>query len=413
MTVSKSWTTPLLLLATICLQARTEPGTGIEPKVSDILGQMSAHYASLKSTTFSYNVKLDREVQERKDSVELDYSVAIERPNKISFVQGASKDGVDLLSNGQALTIFIPEVKQYVVERAPETIADALEWGALTTLTEFNSIIGELMGADPAAAILDGVSAASYSGEEELDGKKCHRIRLAQEEMDVDMWIAAGDKPYLARMSPDITTMVGREDIKISLNITLSDWAANPEISQERFSFTPPAGTTKAESFDAIFGGGEKRPADSLVGKPAPTFTLNGLDGKPIDLSAHIGKNVIVLDFWATWCGPCVRSMPVLVEVTDSFKDKGVIFIAVNLGEEPDSIKAFFQELKLSPTVALDADRVAAEKYRVDPIPQSVIIGKSGNVEAVHIGVLPVLRQQLKSQLAALVAGESLPKTTG
>ncbi|NUM52762.1 MAG: DUF2092 domain-containing protein [Candidatus Hydrogenedentes bacterium] len=402
----------LFTFAIACaFESGAQPAAGIDPKVRDVVNAMSAYYKSLTTTTFSYSVKLDREMNERKSGIELDFAVAIERPNRISFVQGKSKEGVDLVSNGKELAISIPELNKYVVETAPDSIADSLEWGALSNLTEFNSIIGELMGQDPAAAILDGVSQASYVGEEAIEGKQHHRIRLVQEEMEVDLWIAAGERPFLARMTPDWAKLIGDDKIKLDLNITFTGWTANDPIPPERFVFSAPATSTKAASFDALFGMDEKLPAAALLGKAAPSFTLNGLDGKPIDLSEYLGKNVIVLDFWATWCGPCVRSMPVLVDVTDSFKDKGVVFIAVNLGEESEDVRRFFQELKLTANVALDVEKTAAQHYLVDPIPQTVLIGKTGNVEAIHVGASPVLRQELKSQLSKLVAGQSLVDT--
>jgi peroxiredoxin len=144
------------------------------------------------------------------------------------------------------------------------------------------------------------------------------------------------------------------------------------------------------------------------VGEVAPVFSLQSLDGTTVDLQSYIGKNIVVLDFWATWCGPCVMSLPILTDVTEAFKDRDVVFIGVNQGEGPDEIKAFLSEQKLAFDVALDTEAVVAGKYKVNGIPQTVVIGKSGKVEAVHVGVSPVLRQQLKSQLNTLAAGKSL-----
>ena len=382
----------------------------IDAKVRQVLDSMSAFYKGLNTANCDYAIEVTREAGGKKDSAKLDFTVAAERPNKISFVQGESTGGIDVVSDGKVLAVYIPQLKKYVIEAAPDSIAAALEWGALTTLTEFNSIIGELMGLDPAGAILDGVSEANYVGEEDFAGHTFHRIRLVQEEMDVDIWIATGDKPYMTRLVPDVSKALGDADAKVTLNVSLAGWTGNAAIPNERFAFKAPDGAEKAESFEALFGQSEKYPSDALIGSRAPTFNLKGLDGKPIDLGTYLGKNIVVLDFWATWCGPCVMSLPILSEITGSYKDKGVVFIAVNQGEGPGEINEFLKAQKLTLNVALDTDMSVAQQYFVDGIPQSVLIGKSGTVEAVHVGASPILRQQLRSQLSSLVAGKSLVK---
>lgn len=148
--------------------------------------------------------------------------------------------------------------------------------------------------------------------------------------------------------------------------------------------------------------------ADKLVGKPAPAISLDLLDGGKFNLADHKDKNIVVLDFWATWCPPCRMSMPILVRVLDKYKDKGVVFYAVNEADEPDSIRAFQKKLDLKFAVALDKDKSVARKYALEGIPQTVIVGKDGTVQAVHVGVGPELDKQLTKELDTLIAGKKL-----
>ena len=90
------------------------------------------------------------------------------------------------------------------------------------------------------------------------------------------------------------------------------------------------------------------------MGQAAPAFTTEDVDGHPIDLKKHLGKNVILLDFWATWCGPCVQAMPQVDAVAKKFADKGLVFYGVNAGEDAATIKEFFTTSKLEVPVALD-----------------------------------------------------------
>ena len=148
--------------------------------------------------------------------------------------------------------------------------------------------------------------------------------------------------------------------------------------------------------------GGAEGTEAALVGKDAPDFQLELLGGKKFHLAENKGK-VIVLDFWATWCGPCLQAMPQIERVTREFADKGVQLIAVNLQETPARISAMLERQKLSPTVALDRDGVVAEKYGANAIPQTVVIDRDGKVTRLFIGGGPRLGDQLREALQALM----------
>ncbi len=127
-------------------------------------------------------------------------------------------------------------------------------------------------------------------------------------------------------------------------------------------------------------------PEHALVGKPAPLFNTNFLDGAPFELSQHLGKDVVVLDFWATWCGPCVASMPTLSEVTNEFSDRGVRLFAVNCAEQPEEVKDFVEQSGLELTVVMDPEGLISKAYGADGIPQTVLIDRQGKVRFVHVG---------------------------
>ena len=147
-------------------------------------------------------------------------------------------------------------------------------------------------------------------------------------------------------------------------------------------------------------------PEHSLVGKKAPLFSATLLDGAPFDLGEHLGRDVIILDFWATWCGPCREALPTLSEVASAYHDRGVKLYAVDLGESTADVKAYLEQSGLPLTVVMDADGSVAEAYVAEAIPQTVIIDRQGTVRYVHVGVSPGLRERLSRELDELV-GES------
>lgn len=123
----------------------------------------------------------------------------------------------------------------------------------------------------------------------------------------------------------------------------------------------------------------------SMIGQVADDFELPLLDGTKFRLKDHADK-IIVLDFWATWCGPCVAALPDYIAATSEFDSSRVMFVAVNQQEASDQIRGFLTERELSPVVALDRDGAVGQKFQVSGIPHTVILGPGNVIEDVHVG---------------------------
>jgi thiol-disulfide isomerase/thioredoxin len=154
-------------------------------------------------------------------------------------------------------------------------------------------------------------------------------------------------------------------------------------------------------------GGGDGRQTgveSALVGKPAPDFELPMLGGEKFRLSNRRGR-IVVLDFWATWCGPCVQAMPQVDQVRREFAGRNVEVVAVNLEEAPKPILAMLERHKLELPVALDQDGAIAARYNVTSIPQTLVISAEGTVVRHFIGGGPHLGESLQAALRELLDG--------
>ena len=146
---------------------------------------------------------------------------------------------------------------------------------------------------------------------------------------------------------------------------------------------------------------GSGGPTSPLVGKPAPPVKLTMLDDSKFDLEEHEGK-VVVLDFWATWCGPCIKAMPDVLTAVNAFPEGAVVFRAVNQAETPAIISRFLENRNWEDTpVALDFDMKVSNAYGVEGIPHTVVIDPSGNVSWVHSGYTDELKESLFQAIAA------------
>ncbi len=106
------------------------------------------------------------------------------------------------------------------------------------------------------------------------------------------------------------------------------------------------------------------------------TLSLASLQGKPV-----------LLDFWATWCGPCQAELPVVNGIAQRFKERGLVVVGVNTSDEPGMAEAYARKKRLSFPIVYDAANEVAKKYRVDNLPTLVLVSKEGKIVAVRHGI--------------------------
>jgi peroxiredoxin len=122
------------------------------------------------------------------------------------------------------------------------------------------------------------------------------------------------------------------------------------------------------------------------IGKPAQDFTLQDLSGNPVRLSELKG-HVVVLNFWATWCGPCAVEMPGFQQIYEKYSPDLVI-LGVNLEESPDEVSKFVESMHITYPILLDPGGGVNRSYQIIDLPNTFFIDKQGIIRYRHIGLL-------------------------
>src|SRR5947209_1946778 len=123
--------------------------------------------------------------------------------------------------------------------------------------------------------------------------------------------------------------------------------------------------------------------------KHAPNFALKDADGRTVRLSDYRGK-VVLLDFWATWCGPCKIEIPWFIDMQRRNKDRGFEVLGVAMDDDGwESVKPFVSEHGVNYRIVLGDDATAQIYGGVEALPTSFLIDQAGNIAAVHVGLAP------------------------
>jgi len=143
-----------------------------------------------------------------------------------------------------------------------------------------------------------------------------------------------------------------------------------------------------------------RKSGSPLIGQPAPAFELTDLSGATVRLSQFHGK-VVLLDFWATWCGPCRRSMPMLDRLQAEIGGE-VVLLAINLQESEDIVRSYIQRQGFRARVLLDHAGRTGSDYGIQSIPMQVLVDPEGVVRDVVVGFSPALEGRMREQIEKL-----------
>lgn len=293
--------------------------------------------------------------------------------------------------DGKTMTLLDHTARQFSQVAANDPMAMMSIYDPAMNLLVWNFIEKEAWGA---GAEIVGFA---HAGEADIAGVKCD-IVVVEHSLDGPPPADAGEPQAGPDQTLKVREFIGAEDHLLRrLEFPLDAGAAGPEPSVLTISLRELSTDPKLEEarfLPAIPEGYAPRPVPDLpaapepvlkIGDAAPAWTLNDPEGKSHSLADYKG-NVVLMDFWATWCGPCRAAMPGVQKLHEQFKDRGVAVLGMNIGEDEDADPAGYMKSKgFTYGLLLKAEDVA-EAYGVMSIPHFFVVGVDGTILHASVG---------------------------
>jgi cytochrome c biogenesis protein CcmG/thiol:disulfide interchange protein DsbE len=270
-----------------------------------------------------------------------------------------------------------------------------------------------LMSDDPAKELIEDVDRIEEVGKEKVDGQSARMYdlivpssALAMQQMpfavgqdiEISMRVWVGKKDNLIKkasfeLNMDLFLDAMPEEAKAHMKGTKTTYTEhysnverNPSFAEDAFDFAPPEDAKLVGQFGPP-GAGSSGKSD-FVGKPAPEFTLKDLDNNEVSLGDFAGQ-VLIVDFWATWCGPCIEEMPTFAALHRQYKDKGFNIIAISTDDSADKVRRYADKEELNFPLLMADDKVKEDYGGISAIPTTFVVGRDGSVRYFYLGTPP------------------------
>ncbi len=409
-TLRQTWLC-IAVAATAGAGPASQPATQPAPQLAGLpttqpaglLSQVDAAYAALASAEFDGHIKAHFDVGGQVQDHDAAFTSAFAGPNK--FRHEVPGDTI-ACSTGTHVYAGLTKPGEYLTGDAPKGRAAAAEWPAGVGPLLANQNPSLLLAIVPSAKaeLADGARPAVDLPPTLIDGVSCPTVRLDATDGGQTDTLSFDPTSHLLRR--DVTDLRGTlakrgtADVRAAtVTVDYTTVHAGATAGADRFAYAPPASAVLATAGPVAQGDDGPPDADdpatavsaALVGHVAPVFKLDTLDGKPVAVADLKGK-VVVLDMWATWCGPCVASLPGVDEMARAYQAAGAAVAVYAIDQTtleasgPDPVRAFVKRKGWTLPVLLDVDGVVNKAYMAEAIPETVIVGKDGLVKKVFVG---------------------------
>jgi len=350
------------------------------PSAEDIIKNSSEVYRDFKTYQALSQISVNSKMGSAETKITYTILIILEKPNRAFLTCTSPIYGFTLVSDGKKVWYYRTLDNKYTADEASRDYSDT--FGKVGFSPEISPFVQVITAEDPYQDIMEGVLTSQIS----LEGEK-YIIHFDQEDnTKADIWVRQRD--YLIDRLQVHAQQEGGEYVFTEEHQGI---VLNEAIPVETFIFHAPEGSQEVDKSEFT-----SKKVD-WEGKPAINFTLEDTKGNEVKLEDFKGK-VVILDFWATWCMPCVMELPHLQKIYEDYQDQGLVVLGINSQNDVEAIKKFLKEKGITFPVLYDTEEEVSEKYKVDCIPRLLIIDREGLVRTDFVGLQSEqgIRRELK-----------------
>jgi len=354
-----------------------------------ILERVCDSYLTFRSYQFNGMIHVEMTREGKNESLDMPMHLAASKPGKIRNEIENPTMKVITVCDGREIWMYVPQLNQYVrkpwspgppdVANPDSAMAVAMMMG--TPLGRYASMTrglrhSKLLREEPLTLVDRTIDC--YVVEAEYEAPPGDQLKLAP----ALLWIDKSRHVVLQEVSQLETSSSapgGASKVKQTTFYPIA--RLNETLPDSLFAYRPPA---SAEEVSEL--GPKKPPVTDFPGQAAFEFTLDDLQGKPRKLSAWRGK-VVLLDFWASWCGPCRIELPTIAKLHARYKTRGLVVVGVNVGEPAATARSFWKRNGYTFPVLLDKKSEVSNQYGAVAIPTVVVIDRKGVISSHFVGV--------------------------
>ncbi|MGD9645180.1 MAG: redoxin domain-containing protein [Pirellulales bacterium] len=420
----RAWPSAALALALVAAVAGCAPsgGSSARPAAEQVLRDMCATYRDAKTYADSGDLRLVFTGGDGQPVTEqVPFAVSFARPNRVriqAYRAMVASDGKKLRATigdleGQVLELDAPATLTQETLYADEALGQALTAQIAGGLPQITLLLTD----DFLKQILEGTFAPKLLPTEKFEEETCDRVEIDRPGGKLIFWVS--QKSHLlvrvdfptGDLAKYLEQQTGAAVKGATLTAEMHAAQVNRPIEDVAFDFEVPADAKLVAQFDTrSLVPGPPEPS-KLLGTKVAAFEFKGLDGTPINRETLAGK-IVILDFWATWCEPCLASLPNLELVKQKFAgNDNVLFLAVSIDRsdiDDAKLRDAFEKIKVDVTIARDQNQDAFEAFGIEGIPNLFVLGPDGTIEDNEVGFNPQLASELPERIEKLLAGESL-----
>lgn len=360
----------------------------------EILEETAETYRNLQQYQLAGTISVLMEVPGSRQAIDLDLQMAEHRPGRLHLeIDRPNQEEVVIISSGDSTWMYVPALNQYMGRAGAYALGSP------------ESPISDLLG--DYQKLADRVENVALLREEDVDvGGRPYPSYVLEVAYTPRATAAGADSSRKTLWIDKDRHVVLREEARTRMadspfggpviiheTTAFSTVRIGEPLPDSLFAFTPPPGATRIYP-EEVMGAGE----GGLQGTTAENFTLTNLAGEEVSLEELRGQ-VVLLNFWATWCGPCRIEMPALEQLYQEFAEEGLVVLAIDLAETASEVRQYIEGQGFTFPVLLDYDTRVAEQYGAsEAVPTTFIIDREGKITHHFMGARPepVFRAALK-----------------